>query len=147
RRSTPWRVLVARMGAARDRASTNRRSRARRQQLFMGLATLESGAVRSPSGPTAPRRVLAALDRGIVHVETIAAMSLVMVIVITVLVQVVMRYVFAKPNPWTEELSRFAFIWLSLVGSSLATKRGAHFLFEPTVNALPPPIQRLVQRV
>jgi TRAP-type transport system small permease protein len=100
-----------------------------------------------PSEPTAARRLLATLDSRVVHVETIAAMSLVLVILITVLIQVVMRYVFARPNPWTEELSRFAFIWLSLIGSSLATKRGAHFLFESTVNALAPATRRILQRI
>ncbi len=75
------------------------------------------------------------------------ATCLVMIIVMTVLTQVVMRYVFARPNPWTEELSRFAFIWLSLIGSSLATKRGAHFLFDSSVATLSPTVRALLARV
>jgi TRAP-type C4-dicarboxylate transport system permease small subunit len=84
------------------------------------------------------RQLAGHLDDRVVAVETVAAIGLVVVIVVTVLVQIVMRYVVARPNPWTEELSRFAFIWLSLVGSSLATKRGAHFLFESAVKGLSP---------
>jgi TRAP-type transport system small permease protein len=55
-----------------------------------------------------------------------------------------MRYVFAHPNAWTEELSRYAFIWLSLLGASLASKRGAHFLFDSAVNRLPTSMRRIV---
>jgi TRAP-type C4-dicarboxylate transport system permease small subunit len=91
--------------------------------------------------------LLIAVDRRIVQVEIVVATGLVLTIVMTVLAQVVMRYVFTRPNPWTEELSRFAFIWLSLIGSSLATKHRAHFMFESSVNLLAPAIRRFVARV
>jgi TRAP-type transport system small permease protein len=91
-----------------------------------------------------PETSLSAIDRWAVKIETVAASGLVVAIVAIVLVQVVMRYVFARPNPWTEELSRFAFIWLSLIGASLATKRGAHFLFESAVARLPLRLRSLI---
>lgn len=99
-----------------------------------------------PAPPAALRRWLARIDDGLVRVEVVAGIALVLAIVVTVLTQVVMRYVFARPNPWTEELSRYAFIWLSLVGSSLATKRGAHFVLESVVQRLSPPARRMVAR-
>ena len=110
----------------------------------MGMA--DAGKTRASSlGPWgAVRHVAAGVDRWVVHVETVLAIGLVLAIVMTVFAQVVMRYVFARPNPWTEELSRFGFIWLSLIGSSLAIKRGAHFLFESAVNGLPAAVRRVV---
>jgi TRAP-type transport system small permease protein len=92
------------------------------------------------------RRLLTRLDRVAAAVEQAAAVALVLAIVAAVLVQVVMRYIFARPNPWTEELSRYFFIWLSLLGASLATKKEAHFLFESAVAVLPPAARVLVRR-
>lgn len=89
---------------------------------------------------------IADVDRWVVKVESVVASGLVLAIVLTVLTQVVMRYVFARPNPWTEELSRFSFIWLSVIGSSLATKRGAHFVFDSSVEKLSPGVRALVLR-
>ena len=92
------------------------------------------------------RKALARVDRAVVAVETAAAAGLVFAVLLTVLVQVVMRYVFARPNPWTEELSRYLFIWLSLLGASLASKRGAHFVFDTATTALPPAVRVVVLR-
>ncbi len=83
-------------------------------------------------------RALRAIERGVARAETWAAAGLVLLITFTVLAQIVMRYVLARPNPWTEELSRFAFIWLSALGAAMATRRGAHFVFESAVQSLPP---------
>ena len=110
----------------------------------MGMADAGKTRASSPGPWGAVRRVAAGIDRWVVHVETVSAIGLVLAIVVTVFVQVIMRYVFARPNPWTEELSRFGFIWLSLIGSSLAIKRGAHFLFESAVNRLPAGVRRAV---
>jgi TRAP-type C4-dicarboxylate transport system permease small subunit len=59
--------------------------------------------------------------------------------------QVVMRYVFARPNPWTEELSRFGFIWLSMLGAALAVELGSHFVFDQLVSTMRPKLQMLVR--
>ena len=95
-----------------------------------------------------PRRVwrlVGTIDRAVIRLESIAAASLVLGVVVAVLLQVIMRYLFERPNPWTEELSRYFFIWLSLIGSSLAAKRGAHFLFDTVVAGLHPTARRIVR--
>jgi len=91
------------------------------------------------------RRVIDSIDHALIRLESIAAVLLVLGVVAAVLLQVVMRYLFERPNPWTEELSRYFFIWLSLIGSSLAAKRGAHFLFDTVVAGLPRTAQRIVR--
>jgi TRAP-type C4-dicarboxylate transport system permease small subunit len=90
---------------------------------------------------------LRAIERSVARAETWAAAGLVLLITFTVLAQIVMRYVLARPNPWTEELSRFAFIWLSALGAAMATRRGAHFVFESAVQALPPRAAAFVVRL
>ena len=57
-----------------------------------------------------------------------------------------MRYLFATPNPWSEELSRFAFIWVSLIGASLAVEHRAHFGFDQVTKKLDPRARRAVER-
>ena len=102
----------------------------------------------SPSGRWAGvRRRLARVEGWVVQVETVASIALLIAILVAVLAQVVMRYVFERPNPWTEELSRFAFIWLSLIGASLATRNGAHFTLDSVVAFLSPTAHLVVERI
>ena len=51
-----------------------------------------------------------------------------------VFLQVVMRYVFASSLSYSEELSRYIFLWISWVGASFAVKESAHFRVEMFVN-------------
>jgi TRAP-type C4-dicarboxylate transport system permease small subunit len=60
----------------------------------------------------------------------------------TVVLQVVARYVFFQPPVWTEEIARYLMIWAGLLGATLAFKR--HFdpaIFQPKMG---PRAQRLV---
>lgn len=47
-------------------------------------------------------------------------------ICITLMLQVVMRYVFNSPLAWSEELARYLFIWLTFLGAALAYRLRAH---------------------
>jgi len=86
------------------------------------------------------------LNRILVAFETFVAGGLLLVVFLVVFSQVVMRYLFAQPNPWSEELSRFCFIWLSMLGASLAVERRSHFGFDQAVKRLPPSRHRLARR-
>ena len=86
------------------------------------------------------------LNQLLVALETYAAGGLVITVCAVVLLQVLMRYLFATPNPWSEELSRFAFIWVSLLGASLAVEHRAHFGFDQVTKKLAPRARRAVER-
>ena len=86
------------------------------------------------------------INRVLVTLETCAAGALVITVCVVVLLQVLMRYLFATPNPWSEELSRFAFIWVSLLGASLAVEHRAHFGFDQVTKKLNPETRRAVER-
>ena len=88
---------------------------------------------------------LARINRVLVAVETRAAGALVITVAAVVLLQVLMRYLFATPNPWSEELSRFAFIWVSLLGASLAVEHRTHFGFDQVTKKLAPRVRRAVE--
>ena len=58
------------------------------------------------------------------------------ILIIPVTMQIASRYSdFIPRYIWTEELSRFCFIWVILVGAMIALRKNEHF----TVDLLPPP--------
>jgi len=58
--------------------------------------------------------------------EEYACALLVGVMILCLVLQVFMRFLFGSALAWSEELSRFAFLWSVYVGAALAVKRGAH---------------------
>jgi TRAP-type C4-dicarboxylate transport system permease small subunit len=50
---------------------------------------------------------------------------------------VIMRYVFQRPPAWSEELSRFIFIWMIMLSGVLVTREQSHVEFTVVINLLP----------
>jgi TRAP-type C4-dicarboxylate transport system permease small subunit len=63
--------------------------------------------------PRAPRfiRLLAATERGVIG-------GLMAAIVALTLAQVIWRYVLDDPLQWSEEVARYCFVWITLLGAS-----------------------------
>lgn len=54
--------------------------------------------------------------------------GLLVLLLLPVLIQVLSRFIpFIPRYIWTEEIARFAFIWIILIGSSVAVRDGSHF--------------------
>jgi len=51
---------------------------------------------------------------------------------------VVSRYVFNKPLMWTDELANFLFLWLAMLGTVAALRRGEHMRLTTFVNSIRP---------
>lgn len=51
--------------------------------------------------------------------------------------QVIFRYVIGYSLYWSEELSRYLFVWVSFLGSVVALERGAHIGMDFIVSKLP----------
>ena len=49
-----------------------------------------------------------------------------MIMVGATFLQVIFRYFFNHPLFWSEELSRYCFVWIVFVGAAIAVKHGAH---------------------
>ena len=43
-----------------------------------------------------------------------------------ILLQVLYRFIFQDSKPWTEEIARYLFMWLTYCGAALAMKNGSH---------------------
>ena len=62
--------------------------------------------------------------------------ALMALLIVPVSLQIFSRYIgFIPRYIWTEELARFCFIWIILVGATVAVREGAHF----TADFLPHP--------
>ena len=59
------------------------------------------------------------------------------VIIIVVTAQVVWRYLFNNPLIWTEEASRFLFVWLTFLGAAVTLGQRMHVRVTVFIDALP----------
>ena len=65
-------------------------------------------------------------------------------ILLLVIVQVGMRYLFNSPLTWSEELAVFVMIWLTFIGSLICMRDKEHIEVTILVDHLPRPLQRIV---
>jgi TRAP-type C4-dicarboxylate transport system permease small subunit len=71
-----------------------------------------------------------------VCIEVITAITM-SVMIGTVVLQVFSRYVVGSPLGWTEEISSFALVWSSFLGSYLGFRRSVHLRIEIVYLLLP----------
>lgn len=69
-------------------------------------------------------RALTALSKALDRVCWAIAFVALHVMLLSILLQVVARYVFDAPPAWTEELARYAMIWGAMTGATMAYYRG-----------------------
>lgn len=70
---------------------------------------------------------------------------LLLIMLVAVVGQVFFRYVLGTPLRWTEELSRYSYVWLTFIGGAYAIKRGSHICLLYFVEKLPPFGQQVVR--
>lgn len=69
--------------------------------------------------------------------EEIILVAMLAVMVILIFLQVVMRYVFQDSLSWSEEVSRYFFLWIIWLGAAFATKKNAHISLDFVTRRLP----------
>ncbi|WP_419786497.1 TRAP transporter small permease [Pseudodesulfovibrio sp.] len=74
-----------------------------------------------------------------------ACMILVATMVFALTLQVFMRFVFSSSLAWTEELSRYSFIWSVYMGGVLAVKHSQHVRITAQFLVLPPKVRVAVR--
>ncbi len=60
-----------------------------------------------------------------------------------VLLQVIFRYLFGSPLRWTEELGRYAQVWMIMLGGAYAMRSGSHLAIDILTASLPPKVKRI----
>jgi tripartite ATP-independent transporter DctM subunit len=76
-----------------------------------------------------------------------AAAMLLMCIGLIVTMQVVCRYILKELPPWSEELSRYLFIWANFVGAGVALARSSHVSIDSLVSRLTGSVRRKLESV
>lgn len=70
-------------------------------------------------------------------IEDVVLVLMFAVMVLVIFFQVIMRYIFNNSLPWSEELGKFLFVWISWIGISIGHRRGEHIKIELLTGKLP----------
>lgn len=73
--------------------------------------------------------------------------AMVAVMVVVVFAQVFCRFVLRASLPWSEELSRYVMVWISMLGASIGIRRKGHVGVEALVMMLPGGLRRLASAI
>ncbi len=68
------------------------------------------------------RRIVISVSNGIHQTARRVAVLAVCGMFVTVMIQVVARYVFSSPPTWTEDVARYMMVWSGLLGATLSFK-------------------------
>ena len=86
------------------------------------------------------KKLLRILDRW----EEYVLFVVMIFMLVTLLVQVVCRYVFSFSFSWAEQAARIGFVWLTMTGISLAAKKGIHLKVDILTQIGSPAVARAI---
>lgn len=69
-------------------------------------------------------------------VNEIGIITLFSIIIFSVFLQVVARYVFNRPPAWTEEMARYCQVWMVILTSSICIRNGSHLAVDYLTHSL-----------
>jgi TRAP-type transport system small permease protein len=72
----------------------------------------------------------------LVGLERLLAVGLLATVLATMGAQVIARYLFRAPIPWSEEVARFALIWLTFLAASFVMAEGRHIAVDVVSSRL-----------
>ena len=65
-------------------------------------------------------------------------------VLILMLLQIVMRYVFNNPLTWSEEIARLSLFWMAFLGAVIAVREKSHLCVDLVVHAFPEKLSKIV---
>ncbi len=68
------------------------------------------------------RKFIITLSNGVHRTVRGVAVLTVCLMFVTVMIQIIARYVFSSPPVWTEDIARYAMVWTGLLGATLSFK-------------------------
>ena len=97
------------------------------------MANTSSGKFLDSAGFTS---FMVNVDTKLSKVENALSMFLFIVMTVSVLINIVLRYIFKIPNLYGEEIARYAFILVVYMGCSICVKEDSHLGVEVFINKL-----------
>lgn len=79
------------------------------------------------------------------HLEEFFIIPLMFLMSIIIFIQVIMRYAFENSLVWSEELSRYMFIWLIYFAVSYTARREKHIRIDAAINLYPKKLRPYVE--
>lgn len=79
------------------------------------------------------------------HLEEFFMIPLIFAMSIIIFIQVVMRYVFQNSLTWSEELSRYLFVWLVYFSVSYTARREKHIRIDAAINLYPKKLRPYIE--
>jgi TRAP-type C4-dicarboxylate transport system permease small subunit len=86
---------------------------------------------------TSLRAFALGLDRLVARIEAGVIVVLMSCLTAVTFAQVVTRYGLGDPLIWSEELARYLFVWVSMIGAALAIREGGHFGLDLLIRRVP----------
>ena len=91
--------------------------------------------------------ILTKLDRTLGWMVEIPAAMLVLADIVVLLAGVIFRFALHHPLVWSDELASILFIWMAMMGSVVAFRRGEHMRMTALVSSLSPQRRALLETV
>lgn len=78
-------------------------------------------------------------------VNEVSILILMTIMCFDLLAQVIFRYLFNNPLTWSEELARYIFTWIALLGAAWMGRGHIHIKMTAVTSKLPETAQRVIQ--
>ena len=78
------------------------------------------------------RAIASRLDHWVARIEAAVIVLLVTLLTAVTFAQVMTRYALGNPLIWSEEVARFLFFWVVLLGAAMSVKDRRHFVIDVT---------------
>lgn len=91
------------------------------------------------------RNMLVKLDRAFAGALEIIVAVLVIAEIVILVAGIVARYVLHAPLIWSDELAQLLFIWLAMLGSVVALRRGEHMRMTTVVGLAPSQLRAILE--
>jgi TRAP-type C4-dicarboxylate transport system permease small subunit len=88
-----------------------------------------------------------AVLRQIERVEELITVFFLFIMCVFVLLQLFSRFILNSPLLFTEEVSRYSYVWITFIGLSLATKTGDHIKVDFFMGLLPRAARVVIERI
>jgi len=90
-------------------------------------------------------KALKSLLRAVGQVELAIGALLAIYIILIMVIEIVMRYVFNNSIVWVQETVMLAFIWITCLGASVAMMTESHISITTLTHALTPGVQKMLK--
>jgi len=80
-------------------------------------------------------------------VATVLGVAIFGIMVVSVLLEVVYRFILLNPLPWTDELAVYCMIWIGYLGMGIALKHDEHPSIQFIAERLPVAVRKILQFV